>query len=344
MTPTEYLRELTHPARSSTTMITLAVFYLLMSLAAAAGIAGIWLGLVVLTALVRYLILLSESRALGVEMEPPGIEFFSLVSGTWSLFPIVPVFLTGLGSSMIGEAYGSGPALLFAIAMASITPAVLSVLVITHSPLQSLNPFSVARVINSCGPAYWYAPATAILVVIVPMQLKMLPELIQTLIELYLLAAFFSVIGAIIQTTDLLETAEIPDAVEPDLKQQVAHLDKQRTTVLNHAYGFVSRGNRDSGFNHIVDWIEKDPDPGGAWGWFFEQMLGWEQTDQALFFAQRYLADVLAHDEKVRAVKIMLRCRLINADFRPKAEDMDAAIDAAEQCGNNELAESLRRL
>jgi hypothetical protein len=39
----------------------------------------------------------------------------------------------------------------------------------------------------------------------------------------------------------------------------------------------------------------------------------------------------------------MLRCQLIDPSFRPQAEDLVLAIAAAEQCGNQELANALNR-
>ena len=53
--------------------------------------------------------------------------------------------------------------------------------------------------------------------------------------------------------------------------------------------------------------------------------------------------DVLAKiGEQVEAVKLMLRCRLVNAAFRPLPEDAALALDAARHCQNDELISFLR--
>lgn len=119
---------------------------------------------------------------------------------------------------------------------------------------------------------------------------------------------------------------------------------KQRTAILNHAYGFVSRGNRSGGLQHIYNCLQEDPDPASAWPWFFEQMLRWENTDAALVFAQRYLRELLHAGLKIQAVKLLLRARLVNERFRPLPEDLERAIDAATATGNDDLAKSLEQV
>ncbi len=142
----------------------------------------------------------------------------------------------------------------------------------------------------------------------------------------------------------LIDDNFIDDPLEAEVEKQRSDLDRQRTSILNHAYGFVSRGNREGGLGHIYSWLQEDPDPEQAWSWFFEQMLKWEQGRSALFFAQRYLSRLLAVDEPVKAVKLVLRCQLLDETFRPLREDIPAAIDAATRCGNTALSDALKCL
>jgi len=59
--------------------------------------------------------------------------------------------------------------------------------------------------------------------------------------------------------------------------------------------------------------------------------------------AQQYLGRLLEAGEQVGAVKLMLRCRLIDETFRPLRADLPEAIAAAEACRNAELAAVLSR-
>lgn len=131
------------------------------------------------------------------------------------------------------------------------------------------------------------------------------------------------------------------DPVEPD-DEKVSHDNsKERTSVLNHAYGFISRGNRAGGLKHVHEWLEQDPEPNTAWPWFLGQMLRWENPEPALVFAQQYLGRLLRDEDYVLAVKLMMRCRLINAAFKPLPDDRALALEAAERCNNEELKKIL---
>ena len=73
-------------------------------------------------------------------------------------------------------------------------------------------------------------------------------------------------------------------------------------------------------------------------------MLAWEQQQHALFFAQKYIHDALRHGEKIPAVKVILRCRLVDEQFHPFRDDLPAAVAAAESTGNIELAAVLKQV
>jgi hypothetical protein len=131
------------------------------------------------------------------------------------------------------------------------------------------------------------------------------------------------------------------DGAVVDIEDSEATL-KNRDAVLNHAYGFVSRSNRAGGLNHIYRCIAADPNPDNAWAWFYKRMLTWELPDAVLEFSQQYLKRMLYRNDDVAAVKLMLRCRLINESFRPLPEDRPQALLAAEHCQNDELIQGLR--
>jgi len=340
----EYLEELSFPARSLGMMMSLITFFLLLSLAKLASLLGIWLAVAVLPALFRYLVMIAEARARGEDAQPPGAEFFTLVGNFWTLFPAIPAVLYALGYQYVATESGPATAAAFAFGAGAIVPAMMAVLVITHSPLQSLNPVAFFTLIMETGNAYWYAPLTLLLVFFVPQLLGWLPDFLQTFAMLYLLFAFYAVTGAITREKNLIDDVYIDDPLEPEVEKQVSDLEKTRVGVLSHAYGFVSRGNREGGLKHVYAWLQQDPDPDAAWAWFFEGMMNWENNDSALYFAQQYVARLLATNDPLRANKVILRCRTINERFRPFADDLPAAIDAAERCGNRELAESLKRL
>jgi hypothetical protein len=343
MTLRDFLRELVFPLESSQTLIALLLFVALIALAGMAGLFGLWLMIAVVPAFLRYLTMIAEARARDEEADPPGIEYFTLVGNGWTLFPVVPVLAMAYIVVETGQAFGAVPAIIVALGFVALLPAMIGVLIITQSPLQSLDPRAIGRFIRGCSDDYWYAPATAVLVVLVPSMLSFLETWLQVVVEVYALAAFFAVTGAVTRGARLFEDVELPEASEPDVDKVLDLQEGQRVKVLNHAYGFISRGNRDGGLNHIYDWLARDPDPDGAWTWFFDQMMRWEDSYPGLLLAQQYVGRLLELGDDVGAVKLMLRCRLINGNFRPLSADLPRAIAAAKTCRNDALVQALSR-
>lgn len=339
----EFFEELTYPVRSGSTLVALLTFVALFSLARAAGMLGIWLAIATIPAFLRYLTMIAEARAQGRDAAPPGIEYFTLVGNVWTLFPVIPIVVIASLAGASRDAFGDAAAMAVAAVFALVFPALIAVLVITHSPLQSIDPRALFRFIRGCGKRYWYAPATAILSIVLATVLQSLPHFVLNVVEMYLLVVLFAVTGAVTRGSGLFADVDLPEAAEPGEEKQGQRLSRQRAKVLNHAYGLVSRGNREGGLEHIYGWLADDPDPDRAWRWCFEQMLLWEDRHPALVFAQQYLGRLLAHGAQVGAVKLMLRCRLVDEAFRPLSADMPRAIAAAQACNNPELADALSR-
>ncbi len=344
MTIKEWLAELAYPFRSTATVVAIMTFFLLFELIRLAGFLGLWLAILVVPAFARYLTMVGEARAKGVDADPPGIEYFTLVGNVWTFFPLVLAVLMALATSWIADEYGVTGVIVFGIVSAAIYPATVSVLIITHSPVQSMNPVAIYRLISLSGDAYWYAPATLLLAYFMLTEVfGGLPGVLTRLLELYLVVATFAVCGAVTRKERLIDEVDIPEAPEPDANVIAARLEQERTAVLNHAYGFASRDNRDGGLNHIYKWLREDPDPADGWQWFFEHMLRWEVREPSLFLAQEYVKRLLADGQQVNAVKLMLRCRMLDERWKPLAEDRPAAIAAARACDNEDLASVLER-
>jgi hypothetical protein len=343
MKATDFAKELGYPVRDSAVLMAMLLFFGLLEFAAIGGFLGLFLAFLVAPALFRYLMLLLEARARGRPAEPPDIELFQWFGNGWSLFPTVPlVALIGL-HLFLHSRYGPAAALAVDAVFAVVLPASLAVLAITHSPLESLRPRAVVGVIVRCGVGYWIAPAflAATAAGFVWLAASPFSRFVLHFAIFYAAFAFHALLGGILRPHRLHEELDIPAPVERDELERAADLDRERTNVLNHAYGFVSRGNRGGGLAHVYDWLESDPDPARAWRWFFEQMLKWENRDAALVFAQQYLSNLLQADLEVEAVKLMMRCRLVNPAFVPLADDLDRARQAALNCHNDDLADSL---
>ena len=321
----------------------LVLFALLAALGIYGGLIGLFLLVLLLPPIFRFQMLVLEATAKGIKPAPLDAENFSFSGSAWALFPLPLIILVTWLAIVIAQRHGEAAQAVFLLAVAWVLPAILAVLAITRSPLQSINPVAIGRLLRTCGATFWIAPVYLFLTSWLCLQLDALPLPLEILVQLMLSFSFFAVTGALIQPYGLVDNVYIPDAREPDAEEVLGDIEKHRVAVLGHAYGFISRDNRKGGFRHIIDAIVQDPDPAAAWAWYFNRMLGWENQQHALFFAQHYVHDALQHGERIAAVKAIMRCRLVDEGFRPLPDDLPAAIEAAQASGNQELAAVLER-
>jgi hypothetical protein len=344
MSPTELLRELVYPARNLSVMLSALFIFLMLEFAAFCKLLGLFLALLIVPSLFHYLMRLLDARAKGREPGPLEVDDLMWHQNAWRLFMIVHVVVTVYALYIFASLFKLPGLLVTAVSLAAVLPASLAVLAITRSPLESLNPRAIAGVIRRTGRSYWLLPSVLILIAVAVRLALALgwQEFIIEFLAFYLFLVFFSLTGAVVRPHDLYQEVEIYEPVAADAAALEDRMLENRTSVLNHAYGFISRDNRAGGFRHIENWLREDPDPESAWGWFFDQMLRWENRAPALFFAQSYLHELLAHGENRAAVKVMMRCRFENDSFVPLEADLPAALAAAEASGNQELADFLR--
>lgn len=343
MKANDILREFAYPARNVTVLLSALFIFLMLEFAAFGGLLGLFLMFLILPSLFHYLMRILDARAKGKDPGPLEVDDLYWFHRMWSLFMLVHVAVFIYAVYISGSLYKVAGLIVSATLLAAVIPASLAVLVITRSPLESLKPRAVGGLINRVGADYWILPTYILAAGFVMQWIGSLawPDFVVEMIGFYLMLAFFSLTGAVVQPHDLHAEVEFHDPVEPGEEAFQEDLLKERTAVLGHAYGFISRDNRAGGFKHIENWLQRDPDPESAWGWFFDQMMRWEVKYPALLFGQSYLRELLKNGEFATAVKVMMRCRHQNPDFRPLPEDIELAREAAEECGNEELLRNL---
>jgi hypothetical protein len=350
--PTDFIREFLTPAIVPPVLFALILFYVLFEIALLGRMFGLAIALIlaaqlvvfVLPALLRYLMVVLQARAFGREPEALDINLLSWVGNVWTLFPIVHVAAFVYAVYITGSYFGGTAALSVAVAYATLLPASLIVLAVSHSALASLNPVTLFELVKRCGFVYLIAPAFVIAAtwIVIRVNVAFNSDMLTEFISLYFVFAAFAVFGGMVQPLKLQRELDIPMPASIDEETERDRHLLQRTMVLNHAYGIVSRGDRAKGLQHIYKALADDPDDEAGWAWFFENMLRWENPEAGLAFAQQYVHELLRYGENVKAVKLMMRCRMVNQAFKPLPEDLELAAAAAEHCQNDELASFLR--
>lgn len=341
--PTDVIRAVVAPLTESSVLLPLLMFWALLALALYRLPFGIFVLILGLPPLFRYQSFVVEAYANGKVPGAFDAEFFSWVGTGWTLFPLLLTIALGYAGFRATEAWGATGMWVAIVLSSAIIPASLAVLAITHSALQAMNPAAIVRVFSEVGPSFIVAPAYLLLLTFLALVLGPPPLWAAAFGFVFLAFSIASLTGWLIAPSRLVDKVDLPEPLEPDEDRLAGDLQKRRESALSHAYGFISRDNREGGFRHLFDAIEKDPDPAAAWDWYQEGMFRWEDKVHALFFARHYIRDALAHNEDVRALKMALRCYRESEQFRPLQETIPALLAAAERTGNAELAEVLKR-
>lgn len=343
MKPGSLLKAMALPIIEPAVLFPLLMFWGILSIGTSGLPMSILVLILALPAVFRYQMIILESCAKGEVPKAFDAEFFDWTGNLWTLFPLPVVIALGYLGFTAGEAFGNTGVIAVVAFAGAFLPANMAVLAITHSPLQSLNPVALGRLFKGAGESFWIASFYLLLIGWGVAQLGDIPNSAANLIYLLALFSFSAVTGTLIEPFGLVHDVSIPEALGETDDDIRGDLEVARTAVLTHAYGFISRDNREGGFKCISEWIEKETDVAAAWAWFFDKMFRWEQKQHALFFAQQYIHDMLQHGETIPALKVIMRCRLVSQQFHPLREDLPAAIEAAESTGNIELATVLKR-
>ena len=351
MTPAEIARELVYPWRNPTVVLAIVSFGFLFTIAILVmqrgpvlGVVGAIVALGLLAAMFRYGMSVLEARANGRQPAVADIDMFSFFANLWSLFPVVLLFPASWLGVYVDTEFGAPAAIVLIGVFVTLFPASIAILAITHSPLESINPAAVTRMIRSCGHSY---PVVIVVLLGAYIALNLLsslgvPMIIDVLFDMYTIFLLFTLTGAMAANAGVAADVDIGIPHEPSDSADRSATTADREKVASHAYGFISRGNREGGFKHIRESIRSDPDPDEAMGWFFNAMMKWESTDSALFFAQECFSHYLHHDLDAEALKLIATCTHANSRWRPKAEDRQHAIELAERYGRDDLLRSLR--
>jgi len=339
---TDLFSEISYPIRRPMLLIPILFSWFMFMVAAMFGLFGLFVFLVTLFPFLAYLMHVLEERSRGHDAPAFDAELMAFFGRPISLFPLVIAAAAIWLTIVAGRAgWSIGP--LVASLTIALAPAFLGVLAVTRTPLQAVNPIALARFIKRTATDY-----LTLLVVVLVLSLSLVVARrygasyeILGLGLIYLLFVLYGTTGAICASYKLDAEVDIPAPIPVSAERTRERTDKHREAISTHAYGFASRGNRAGAIAHIQLDIDQDSDPDGAWDWYFNRMLHWEEADHAVAFAQRYLHRLLEQQSHQRAVKLVGQCLHYNARFRPDAADRDEVLRLLREFRRDDLLRQL---
>lgn len=351
MSPADALQSLAAPFLSMSVLLStvlfwcigafaLALFAVLGSFVPLLGLMGAgFVALIAIPALLRYVLAVAASRAEHRALPAVDTDLFLLLSAPRELAAVPLVVALVLAVRAAIDTWPAGGYLVALVCAGVLAPLSLLMLALTNSPLDSVNPLRLARFAVRLWPAgLWQVLATvpALLVFAGVLGLGGSGYLLLA-VTLGLLLPLACLAGALAGTLDVRAETTIPVAEPPDAAAQSAALIVVRRRVLSHAYGLVSRGNRDGGFGRVQAHCATEPDALRAELWFFHAMQSWDLADAPLYFGQALIGRLLDAGDNAAALKVMTACVHASERFRPLPQDTARLQAAATAAGRSDI-------
>lgn len=333
------------------TLIAVAVTYgVLLELAAAAGLLGLPLLVLVSLSLWRYGYEVLKRAAQGrPALAPPGMESmnpfgdFGLVLHFGLFAGLLMMFRHGM---LPGIADDSASARALGVAVtAAVFPASAALMALTGDLAASLDPKRIAGLMQVLGRRYLRVLAfafgifaAAAIVGVLP-----LPSLVRALlggvVEAWVLLAVFRLTGSAVRTRR--DVLEIPGEKEPEDERRRREAREDWRRQLDLAYASIRSGLREQGYRTIQQLVDGAGAGRDVHEWVLDDMCRWGDRTHAAAFAARFIERLTAQHEHWRALDIAVRCRKLPGGLALDAATADALAAFARGVGREGLADEL---
>lgn len=337
-----------------TLLVVAAVYGLLLKIALAAGLFGIWLAILVTLSLWRFAYAVLHDVARGRRDPPaPGpetanpVQELSLVlhAGLYLLLTWLFATTPFVGEEVPGEIVRW---LCLGIVLA-VFPASAAVMGITGNIAAAMNPFAFGAVIRVLGGRYLaLMAACAALTVSATLTVGalgssgVLTSLLGYVVSVWAFLALFALIGAAI----CAQRADFDLITDSDAMEARDVRDRERAweSALHRAYASIRSGHADRGYDTIRELIAAERDSLDVYDWIFSRMLLWEDRRHGLALAERFVGRLAEEKRYGAALELIDQCRALDAAFRPPAASAAALSAYARTIGRPRLADELATL
>jgi len=338
---------------ADSSLIVAAAFYgVLLTLAAAAGLFGIWLGFFLLLSLWRFAYSVLRVAAQGKHrIPPPEIESlnpfaeFRLVLH-FIAFPALLILLTTVqpfGTEGIGRALNGIGALLVIFAL----PASAAMMAMSSNLEDAFRPSNIIYVVRTFGASYALLVVVCVALVIAAELLSTyaLPRLgfvtraLGNSVTVWALLAAFGLTGSLVR---MHRTAfEIPGETEPEEDRATRLQHDEWRKDLDLAYGSIRSGLVAEGHETLRRLSARHGDGAEIQYWLFENMLDWEDRRHALEIGARLIERRVAAEDHYAALELFARCRGLRPDFALAPPVAGALAAFARSIGRHGAADDL---
>jgi hypothetical protein len=292
------------------------VLALLVTLADAAGLFGLWLAILLFAAIAKYPYAIARSAAAGMREPPPAaIDDFNPGAA--------PEFLAHAGLVIAVLAWlwtADGTMMtLSALALALLLPASIAIMATSGSLVAAVNPAGLAQLIGALGAGYGLLLAFMLGLAAVALGIDRLLQitLLSRVVWLYALLGTFAATGTLLHLNRF--ALELPVGSTADERESGDRREQARewSVAVERIYALLSAGDATRGYAAIDALLASEAHSPATYELLYERLREWRMHRHTSHFALGFVAKLTAERSLQRALEVTEERLRHDPDFRP---------------------------
>jgi hypothetical protein len=299
----------------------IVIFAIGLSLAAQAGFAGLWLGLILSSWYWKYAFILFDSTIQGVE-EPPALDI-QMVNPVDEQRPLAQLCILAAMYWICHAAavnFGAPAGVALGVVFGLSLPASVAVLGTEGHVLRAMNPAVLFNVAVSLGWRYTVFIGVFLAYVLLAFGVFALDLWLplNLLVILFLGLSLFSLLAGFLYDRRDELGLEVWHSPEKKQARREADVRMQSQKVVDDAYGQVRAAQHVAAWNTLTAWLETRQHRFEDYDWLIERITPWPDGRYLTRVTEDYLDRLLAANRNKDALVVADRALRHEPAFRPK--------------------------
>lgn len=338
------LRQFVQVLRDPVLLLCAATLAALLTLADAAGLAGLWLAVLLACAVARYPYAITRSAAAGErELPPSALEDFNPAGEPAILAHAGLLFALAAASVRLLDGSWSLGAI---VVLCAVAPVSIAVMAMTASLQSAVNPVELSRVLIILGEDYLWLLVFLVglyaLARVAGSVIGLAP--VERFASIYVLLAGFAAIGRLLHQRRFdLDFVPLSAADRREYRDRV-EAAAAMGAAMDRVYALLRSGATERAWAAVNEVLAGENDGLETWEAVYERLRSWRMQPHTSAFAREFVTALLEQGQTQRALEVTEERLRQDCDFRLPMPLVAPVAAQAERIGHRETAAALRSL
>jgi hypothetical protein len=290
-----------------------------LALASLAGLLGLWLGFILLSWFGKYLFVVINRVAHGIDAPVMSIEMMNPLSNWRGLGLIAIVGSVWYLTDALGAWLGANLVTALRAALLLALPATIAVLAIDGNPLKAVNPLALWRVAVGLGPWYWLVIAVAIAIGLIASIVTPAigSRFLQFTVMLTVLLALASLLGGALYERRAQLGIDAWYSPERAAARSAKVTTSERDKFIDEVFALARNESHTNAWHAIERRLSEHAHADSEYDWLLDELARVEDPRHLERLRQQYLDRLIRGRRGGAAVKTLERIWRTAPEFRP---------------------------